>query len=138
MVKIAEAGHTYQYLQFGYSGEVSEAVKRAIVERRGLRGLPRRTWQSPFHPHEIRKEWHDLSKVPPIYEQYYPISREELDLCSQEIQGIMNEDGAQYSVRLVRSFLSNEGLCYVKESSIPGAGMGLFLRPREMTISKGK
>lgn len=138
-VKLAEAGHTYQYLKFGYSEAVSRATKQAVQDKNGLRGLPRRTWKSPFKPFEIRKEWRDPTKIPAVYEQYYETCVQELAICNEDIKDAINDyRQSRFYVRLVRSALSNEGLCYFAKSSIPGAGMGLFLIPRKNSIAQGK
>ncbi|KAK3751265.1 hypothetical protein QZH41_001450 [Actinostola sp. cb2023] len=77
-VKLAEEGHTYQYLKYGYSPQVATAVKTAVARKAGFRSLPRRVWSYPFRPYDVRKEWKDNSEV---YAKDYEIPTQDMDSC---------------------------------------------------------
>lgn len=129
-------GQTYHFPKYGYSPEVENSLKKASDNRSGVRGLPKKTLQYPFRPYDIRKEWRDTSHVPESYERYFSVSMQELAGCNETIQSLIDIN-EEYTMRLVRSPLSNEGLCFVQDSSIQDAGKGLFLRPRQFAIPEG-
>lgn len=139
-VILAKQGHTYQFLQHGYSREVARAVKLAEEEKIGLRSLPKTCRKFPMRPFEVRQEWKDPDQVPTIYNRDYVMPIEEIETANKSIRDIILKDPSTmgYITRLIRSTLENEGLCFYQKSTIPGAGMGLFLRPRQRVISKGK
>lgn len=131
---MAESGHTFQFLLHGYSPSVAEATKRAIENKAGFRRLPRRTWQFPLRPYDIRRHWGDHSEQINFYQGDINVPKEEAEMLPN-IQ--VAAEGVKYTVRLTSSPFTNEGLCFVRWSTVEGAGMGLFVRARQKTIRKG-
>lgn len=134
VVKMAESGHTFQFLHHGYSPSVAEATKRAIENKEGFRRLPRRTWQFPLRPYDIRRYWGDKPQPEDFYKDDILVPKEEAEILPNIPAAA---EDVTYTVRLTRSPLANEGLCLVRPSTIEGAGMGLFIRARRTTIKKG-
>jgi len=131
---MAESGHTFQFLQHGYSPSVAEATKRAIENKAGFRRLPRRTWQFPLRPYDIRRHWGDHPEPKDFYKDDILVPKGEAEMLPNI--PVATED-VKYTVRLTSSPFTNEGLCFVTSSTIEGAGMGLFVRARRKTIRKG-
>lgn len=131
---MAESGHTFQFFRHGYCQVLADATKRAVANKTGFRRLPRRAWQFPLRPYDIRRFWGDMSEPSNFY-------KEEFVLPSEQAQLLPNitatECDVTYTVRVTRSFFANEGLCFVRPSTIEGAGLGLFLRARATTIHRG-
>lgn len=131
---MAESGSTYQYLRYGYSAPVAEAVKAAVVNKRGIRQLPRRLYQYPLRPYDIRRNWNDYPNPSEMYNQDFEIPVEDTD----SLPGVSASSvQSRYVARLVTSPFANEGLCFAAQSTIDGAGFGLFLRSRKTSIRKG-
>lgn len=128
--KMAEAGQTFQYLRYGYCQSVADATRRAVLNKRGIRGLPKTTWQYPFRPYDVRENWGNELEPSEFYRRDFAVPKDEVVADPENCQWT-------YCARLVRSPYANEGLCFVQTSSIAGAGMGLFMRARGTTIKKG-
>lgn len=131
---MAESGHTFQFFQHGYCQSVADATKRAVANKTGFRRLPRRAWQFPLRPYDIRRFWGNDPEPANFYREEFVVPREEAELLPNITA---TQCDVTYTVRVARSPFANEGLCFVRPSTIEGAGLGLFLRPREKTIHKG-
>lgn len=125
---MAEAGQTFQFLRHGYCQSVAEATTRAVDSHAGFRRLPRRTWQFPLRPYDIRLYWGNDLESSQYYKQHFDVPKDQLQNTDNDVT---------YSVRVVRSPFANEGLCFVGQSTIEGAGLGLFVRARRSKINKG-
>lgn len=131
---MAESGHTFQFLRHGYSPSVAESTKRAIENKAGFRRLPRRTWQFPLRPYDIRRYWGDDPEPKDFYKDDILVPKEQAEMLPNI--PVTTED-VKYTVRLTRSPFTNEGHCFVRSSTIEGAGMGLFVKARTKAIRKG-
>ena len=131
---MAESGQTFQFLHHGYCQSVAEATKRAVVKKTGFRRLPRRTWQFPLRPYDIRRYWGDGPEPADFYKKDFVVPKEEAEILPNITA---SECHVTYTVRVARSPFANEGLCFVRPSTIEAAGLGLFLRARRTTIHKG-
>ena len=111
--RIAEEGHTFPILDGGLDKDVFDAMVRAKQARSGSFQLPHETRQFPFRPWDTRDESSTSTKE-------YSV-----------------DDDHITSFVMLKSPLANEGLVYVAPSTIPNAGMGLFLRPRQTSLPAG-
>ena len=111
--RIAEEGHTFPILDGGLDKDVFDTMVRAKQARSGSFQLPDETRQFPFRPWDTRDESSTSTKEHPVDDDHITL------------------------FVMLKSPLANEGLVYTAPSTIPNAGMGLFLRPRQTSLPAG-
>ena len=111
---LASGGHTMSFYADGIDSRVHEAMLTAKDRRIGMFRLPEETRSKPFRPWDVRK------KVPPTNQDH-----------------IITSTPQFHHFRYQISPLLGEGLVYPGRSTLPGAGEGLFLRPRSKVVKSG-
>jgi hypothetical protein len=109
---VAEGGHTLPVFGEGHEA-IFNSMKEAKRTKVGIFELPDETRKYPFRPCDRR--------------QHVP--------APTNIQQTTNESVKMF--RMITSPYANESLVYPAPSTINGAGMGLFLRPRTTRVSAG-
>ena len=143
---LAEHGYTLSYYTTGINTSINTSMREAIAEKRGIFSLPQDVFSYPYRPWDLRKEWPDVSKAPPKpYEEFRQILNPpsnpesvwrgiECGIDEEELSESQHDD--TYFFRVIPSKFHHESQCFKSQSTIAGAGNGLFLRPHGL-ISKG-
>ena len=111
---LARGGHTMPF----YADGIDESIYRGMVQAKqdglGIFRLPEETRRKPFRPWDVRKT---------------------TPSCTQD--HVVTSTPTVHHFRYQRSSLVGEGLVYPGTSTLPGAGQGLFLRPRSKVVRRG-
>ena len=128
-VIMAHQGFTHEF-PMSSEQNVHNAVKVATATMSGLRNLPPECLRYPYRPWDVRKLWSN----PEVYSSEFQIQSDVS--ASQETGVAETEAGGECYCKLISSHLVAESYCYPATSTIPGAGRGLFIRPRNCAILK--
>ena len=149
--KLASRGFTLSFYTTGIDLAIDTAMRKAIDEKKGIFTLPDEAFTYPYRPWDVRKL--KTTGQTGVYDEYREILNTPIDPnlawipteSSAPLDG-GDEDGAvpnsettdNFYLRIVPSKLYWESRCSVAQSTIQGAGRGLFLQPHEGDIPVGE
>ena len=133
-VIMAQMGFTHE-CPLASERNVQSAIKIATATRSGMRQLPLECMKHPFRPWDVRSLWRDLNNTPDTYQTEFQVAHLPLSVDGEEDIDQVNQ-GHTFYCKLIRSALEAESFCYPAKSTIPGAGKGLFIRPRQYALPK--
>ena len=149
---LAFKGYTYTFYTTGIDAAIFQEMREAMTMKKGLFNLPEEIFCYPMRPWEIRRlqrpdvsehERHMLDELRPILNvpecpenvwkanDLLPVALED-----EEDTPVSQAEDSFY-FRLIECPLRCETLCYPATSTIPGAGLGLFVKPHKSTIARG-
>lgn len=112
---LARSGHTIPLYANGIDVRIYRAMLEAKEARRGIFKLPAEIRKKPFRPWDIRKS----------------------EPSTTQDHAVVDSPDNIHHIRYQLSSLWHEGLVYPGKSTLPAAGLGLFLRPSGDVIKKG-
>ena len=131
---LANEGYLFPCFKFGIESRVKEGMDFARLHAKGMFRLPDETRRPGFLPWDV-KEGHTTSEPVPI--RNVNVDEPEALWFGQTSTGSSSDGGDRYYVELTDSDQWLEASCFVRKSTIPGAGLGLFIKPHP-PIPKGQ
>ena len=137
--KLALSGHTLSFYTTGIDMSIDRAMRDAIKDKRGIFSLPEEIFTYPYRPWDLRKLWHDVDNTL-RYAEVRPILNRPSD--PKVWSGTETDDSDEMDSQCSDNFFFNiqssklfwESRCYAAKSTIPDAGLGLFVKPHDNTI----
>ena len=132
---LAEEGYMFPCFRFGIERRIQLGMDIARSACKGMFRLPDETRQPGFLPWDI-KDGQTVSE-PVLIRNVRSDQPEVLWFGREGTEQTAGDGNDRYYVELTESKEWLEASCFVKASTIPGAGLGLFLKPHK-AIPKGQ
>lgn len=139
---LAKEGYMFPSFRYGIHCDVIDGMEAAIEHGKGMFRLPDETRRPKFLPWNIKAGESDSGEPVPIRNVNVDDPEalwfgKESTVEERAAPTTQHLSNPRHYVELAESEEWLEGSCFVKTSTIPGAGLGLFLKPHR-PIPKGQ